>query len=456
MPENEMRIAFDSFAEVMPLSKLKRSKHQRNKHPKEQIERLAKIMVAHGVRHPIHISKLSGQVCFGHGRWEAAKLNGWDKYPVVYQDFKDEDEEYSCVQSDNAIAHWAELDLSSINNDLGNLGPDFDIDLLGIKGFVLEPAEKFEAQCDEDEVPEVKDTRCKLGDVWQLGRHRLVCGDSTAITDVEKLMAGEKADITFTSPPYNAGRFGYDEGKDKYKGTGDDKSQDEYFDFLVAFTNVCLSFSQYVFFNNQFLSGNRHALGRFFGHYSELIKDVFPWIKNTAPPNVNPGVFTNRFEFILCLENGCAKKGFPVKWQGKYHNVIEGSTAAKENVTEGAHSATMPSYVPEWFLERLEFVESVFDPFGGSGTTLIACEKTNRRCFMMELDPKYCDVILARWEKYTGQVAERLNGKDGKEEGAGKAKNTAGRKTGKKSSRHSLHDGGNGQRARVQRRHARA
>ena len=138
---SNMRIAFDSYAEILPLKKLIKSKHQRNKHPKDQLERLAKIMQAHGVRHPIHISKLSGRVCFGHGRWEAAKLNGWKEYPVVYQDFKDDDEEYACVQSDNAIAHWAELDLSSINNDLGNLGPDFDIDLLGIKDFVLDMSE---------------------------------------------------------------------------------------------------------------------------------------------------------------------------------------------------------------------------------------------------------------------------------------------------------------------------
>ena len=235
-----------------------------------------------------------------------------------------------------------------------------------------------------------------------------MCGDSTSINDVEKLMDGEKTDITFTSPPYNAGRFGYDGGKDKYKGTGDDRSHDDYFDFLISFTDIALTVSTYVFFNNQFLSGNRHALARFFGHYAELVKDVFPWIKNTAPPNINPGVFTNRFEFFLCLETGCKKKDFPVKWQGKFHNVIEGETAARENVTEGTHSATMPTYVPKWFLDRLDFVGSIYDPFGGSGTTLIACEKTNRKCFMMELDPHYIDVIIMRWEMTTGQKAELL------------------------------------------------
>lgn len=138
----KMRVTFKTFDEMLPLSKLKKSKHQRNKHPQDQIIRLAKIMEAHGVRHPIHISRLSGQVCFGHGRWEAAKLNGYTSFPCVYQDFKDDDEEYACVQSDNAIASWAELDLMGINVDIISLGPEFDIDLLGIENFVLDMSDK--------------------------------------------------------------------------------------------------------------------------------------------------------------------------------------------------------------------------------------------------------------------------------------------------------------------------
>jgi DNA modification methylase len=382
----------------------------RNDHPKEQIERLAKVLEYQGWRYPIKISKRSGYITSGHGRLEAAKLNGWTEVPVNYQDYESDEQEYADLVADNAIASWAELNLAGINADLTDLGPDFDINLLGIKDFVIEPAEKIAPGCDEDEVPDVQEVpKTRPGDVFILGNHRLMCGDSTDIVAVEKLMNGEKADITFTSPPYNAGCFGYDGGKDKYKGKSDNKDQSEYFDFLVGFTNIALEVSSYVFFNNQFLYGNRHALAKFFGHYSDYVKDVFPWIKNTAPPNVNPGFFTNRFEFFLCLEKDCSKKGFPVDWQGKYHNVIEGHTAAKDNITEGTHSATMPIYVPEWFLERLQFVKSVYEPFGGSGTTLIACEKTNRRCFMMELDPHYCDVIVARWEKYTGNKAELIS-----------------------------------------------
>ncbi len=232
-------------------------------------------------------------------------------------------------------------------------------------------------------------------------KHKLLCGDSTDKADVDRLMGGAKADVTFTSPPYNAGSFGYDEGKSKYKEKGgDSKKQEDYLAFLISFTDIALYHSKMLFFNNQFLSGNGHALASFIGHFSHLLKEVFPWIKSTAPPNVNKGVFTNRFEFILCLENDNHKRGFDCDWQGKYHNVIEGHTAAKENVTEGTHSATMPIYVPEWFIERLDFIKSIYDPFCGSGTTLIACEKTNRQCYGMEISEHYCSVIIKRYKEF--------------------------------------------------------
>jgi DNA modification methylase len=441
MPDNEMRIAFDSYAELLPLKKLVKSKHQRNKHPKDQIERLAKIMLAHGVRHPIHISKLSGQVCFGHGRWEAAKLNGWDKYPVVYQDFKDEDEEYACVQSDNAIAHWAELDLSSINNDLGNLGPDFDIDLLGIKDFVLEPAEKFEAQCDEDEVPAQVDTRCKLGDVWQLGRHRLVCGDSTDVCAVDLLMAGEKADMVFTDPPYgmNAvskdGTLGGGKGEHKkvYRPIIGDSGE-----FDAGFL-LTVEAEQYVIWGGNFLA-----------HKFPRGTHWIVWDKRGAEMKGGSEAGTQSDCELAWtnLDRNSVKKYVHV-WAGWFR-----AGNKKDELTTKVHPTQKPvGLCVDIFNDYLKDEQTVLDLFGGSGSTLIACEKTNRRCFMMELDPHYCDVILARWEKYTGQAAERLD--EGKEESR---QAEAGHKsrTGKKPSRNSVHDVRNGKRAKVQRRHARA
>jgi hypothetical protein len=127
---------------LLPPAALKPHPKNRNKHPEKQIERLAEILKYQGWRYPIKVSNRSGFVTSGHGRIEAARANGWDKVPVNYQDYESEEQEYADVQADNAIASWADLDLSGINIDVVDLGPDFNIDLLGIENFTLEPADK--------------------------------------------------------------------------------------------------------------------------------------------------------------------------------------------------------------------------------------------------------------------------------------------------------------------------
>lgn len=144
-----------SHSEMLPIAELKKKFHpkNRNKHPDEQLERLAKILEYQGARYPAKISKYSGFITSGHGRILAAELAGWDVYPVDYQEYDSEEQEYADLQADNAIASWSELDLSSINADLGDLGPDFDLEMLGIKDFKLDlpPIEKVgEKEVDEN------------------------------------------------------------------------------------------------------------------------------------------------------------------------------------------------------------------------------------------------------------------------------------------------------------------
>lgn len=130
------------YDELVDPKSLKDNPKNRNKHGSDQIERLAKLYEYHGVRHPIIVSQRSGFIVAGHGRKLAAIRAGVDQMPVVYQNFDSDEAEYAFIQSDNAIALWSELDLSGINSDLPDLGPDFDLDVLGIKDFVLEPADK--------------------------------------------------------------------------------------------------------------------------------------------------------------------------------------------------------------------------------------------------------------------------------------------------------------------------
>lgn len=381
------------FKEMKPIAELKAHPKNRNKHPDEQIARLADIIKYQGWRHPVIVSTLSGFIVAGHGRMAAAKKLGLKEVPVDYQEFESEEQEYAFLQSDNAIALWAELDLSGINADLGDLGPDFDIDLLGIKNFTLEPADKLEPQCDEDEVPEVVEPKTKLGDIYQLGRHRLMCGDSTSIDAVEKLMDGEKADMVFTDPPYGV----------SYQSNMRTKSQK--FDviendetFLSEWVNVLPIVSQgWVFvWTTWKVIEEWIQITKPIGQMTNLIV----WDKGGGGIGDLSKTFSTDHEMALVFNRGAEITG---KRLGSVWSI------GKDKAIEYVHPTQKPVALGEMAMANCTKPgDGVLDLFGGSGSTLIACEKTGRNAYLMELDPKYCDVIVARWEKYTGQQAELL------------------------------------------------
>jgi glycosidase len=177
---------------IVPISSLNLHPKNRNKHPVEQIKRLAEILKYQGWRYPVKVSLRSGFVTAGHGRIAAAHMNGWTDVPVNYQEYESEDQEYADLVADNAIASWAELDLSGINIDIVDFGPDFNIDLLGIDGFTVDVAEHGS---DEDAVPEPpKVAKTKRGELWVLGEHRLLIDDCTVKENVERLMAYYECD----------------------------------------------------------------------------------------------------------------------------------------------------------------------------------------------------------------------------------------------------------------------
>lgn len=378
------------YDELVPLADLTSHPKNRNAHPEDQVERLAKILAFQGWRYPVKVSKRSGFVTSGHGRIEAARLNGWGEVPVNFQDYESEEQEYADLQADNSIASWAELDLSGINADIGDLGPDFDIDLLGIKDFVVEPIDKLDPQCDEDEVPEHVEPKSKLGDVYRLGAHRLMCGDSTSIDAVEKLMAGEKADMVFTDPPYG---MSYQSNMRTKSDRFDVIENDE--TFLTEWVNVLPLVSQgWVFV---------WTTWKVIKKWIEITEGIGPmtnlivWDKGGGGIGDLSKTFSTDHELALVFNRGAEITG---KRLGSVWGV------GKDRSIEYVHPTQKPVELGQMALENCTRVGSaVIDLFGGSGSTLIACEKTNRRCFMMELDPHYCDVIVARWEKYTGKRA---------------------------------------------------
>ena len=363
----------------MPIEGLLEHPKNPNKHTKEQIKRLAKILEYQGWTYPINVSNLSGFINTGHGRLAAAKLNGWTEVPVNFIDFESDEQELANLISDNAIAEWAELDLGQINLMLPEIGP-IDIELLGIKDFEIEVADKYEAGCDEDEVPENVDTRAKPGDVWKLGEHRLVCGDSTNVQHVELLMNGEKADMVYTDPPYLPSKTRY--GFDGFNGRKRESIKNcESDDQAIDCYNSIPSDVQELYVWGDYLSAQ---------HLNFEIKDCIVWVKNNF--GLGRGY---RCQHEVCFYSGKFNESDSDVWN-----------CPKDTGT--VHPTQKPVALCERAIKNSK-PKSVLDLFGGSGSTLIACEKTNRKCYMMELDPHYCSVILDRWEKYSKKTAELLN-----------------------------------------------
>lgn len=377
---------------LIPIDEIRPREDNPNRHPEEQLQRLEKIIKYQGFRSPLIVSNQSGFLVSGHGRLDVAKRLGFKELPVIFQDFENEDAEYAHVVAENSIASWSELDLSLINLEIPNLGPDFDIEMLGLKDFKIDPVEKLEPGSDEDHVPEHVDPKTILGDIYQLGNHRLMCGDSTSIDAVEKLMAGEKADMVFTDPPYGieavngdgpVGSVGIANAAPagKYRKIEGDDS----IDAAVDSFNLCTSLLP-------------ESIKIFFGanYYCHALPPGFGWLVWDKQREGN----TFSGAELAFVSKGARVDVFRHQW----HGMIKGSERGEKRV----HPTQKPIALAEWCFENYGQPKSVLDLFGGSGSTLIACEKTNRNCFMMELDPKYCDVILARWEKYTGKKAELL------------------------------------------------
>lgn len=411
------------YTELLPVNQLKPHPKNRNQHPTEQLARLAKLISFHGFRHPVIVSKLSGFIVAGHGRWEAAKIIGLKEVPVDYQDFDDEAAEYAFLVSDNAIAAWAELDLSGINADIGDLGPDFDIDLLGIENFVVEPADKLDPQCDEDDVPEAPvDPKTRLGDVYQLGRHRLMCGDSTSIDAVERLMDGEKAGMVLTDPPY--GMFldaDFSSLKGSLKAIGKKSgSQGNKYENVIG---------DHEDFSPELI----HTIFAAFGACKEVFLFGADYYAEHLP-NKNDGswlVWDKRKE----SQAEAIGAEFELCWSKQKHKrrVLrhDWSGFLSSKNTQDARNRVHPTQKPVTLFEDMiqqwgNEGDNVVDLYGGSGSTLIACEKTGRQCFMMELDPAYVSVIIERWRKFTGKEAYLLN-EDGSQTAWTDVKNQEGR-----------------------------
>jgi len=378
-------------------------------HSDAQVAQIAASIKEFGFLNPIIVDGDNGIIA-GHGRVLAAQKLGLQELPVIEASHLSDAQRRAYIIADNKLAMNAEWDDEMLRVELDALGVDgFDLELTGFsldEIASLQVEEVPEGLTDEDAVPEAPEEPVTVeGDVWVLGNHRLHCGDSTSIDAVEKLMDGQKADMVFTDPPYGmtygggrAGKIGSNDGTVKKHGVikGDDLRGGDLIemirDAVGSAISVCKSgAAKYVCFPWRTYSEFEAALEQI----GMTISACIVWDKKSI--GLGNSNYRPQHEFIFYSKGD--------SWHGD---------KAQSDVWYNSRGATgeyvHPTQKPVELVEKAISNSSkgqdvVIDVFGGSGSTLIACEKTNRHCRMMELDPKYCDVIISRWQQYTGKEA---------------------------------------------------
>ncbi len=378
-------------------------------HKQFQVDQIINSIKEFGFTNPILISQENGIIA-GHGRLMAAKRLKLDKVPVIRLDYLTPDQQRAYIIADNKIAENAEWDLPLLAQEIQDLdGLDFDISLLGFSDIDLDKLMNTEIEPEEEEPEEdltgnAIDHVTKLGDIWLLGKHRLICGDSSDIETYNKLTKGAKFDMLLTDPPYGVNyeekrepmnkRAGNRKGGVKHKEIANDNIQD----YRVFFANF-LSLIEFNDYNTVycFLSGlELHNLRLAFDDAKINWGDYLIWLKNQAV--INRKDYNAQHEFIV----------YGWKDRHKFYGPTNSKTVLEFSKPQKAdlHSTMKPIDLLEELLSHGSKRNAlVYEPFAGSGSTLIACENKGRQCYAIEIEPKYCDVIVTRWQKLTGQQA---------------------------------------------------
>lgn len=396
-----MKIQQVSVEKLIPFARNSRT------HSDKQVAEIAASIKEFGWTNPILVDGDKGIIA-GHGRLLAARKLNMDTVPVIELAHLTETQKRAYVIADNKLALNADWDDQLLTIELNDLLADgFALELLGFDkdelAKLLEP-EQIEGLTDEDAVPEVPDKPVtKLGDVWILGNHRLMCGDSTSIDAVEKLMNGQKADMVFTDPPYNVASESKGIAANVSKAHKDlmnsewDKNFDINAPLNCLFTVMAKDCAVYICTSHHLAPDIWSWMKQWSNHYGFCV-----WSKPDPMPSLMKRHWTWDTELIPYATRG--KHIFNA--DAGQHNPSTWRINKQQGKEKTGHPTQKPVAVPQHAIEKSSRNNQIIiDLFGGSGSTLIACEKTNRHARLMELDPKYCDVIVKRWQDFTGKVA---------------------------------------------------
>jgi DNA modification methylase len=374
--------------ERIKLAELRHDDQNARTHDQANLKAIAGSLEQFGQRKPIVITQ-DNKVVAGNGTLTAAKLIGWTEIDCVRvpADWTaDQIKAYALADNRTAeLAQWDEQVMAAQLLDLQEAG--FDIEAIGFE--LIEPPID-PATIEEDEIPEDAPARSELGNIWQLGNHQLLCADSTDSSIVAKFMSNEKADMIFTDPPYGV----------NYQGINNDNPEGLEILLRQVFDNYAkhakAGASIYVFHSDR-NADIFHKVFREKFHFSSMII----WFKNSL--TLSQTDYQSQHEPCLYgWEKSASHKFFGDRKQISVWQI------AKERVQ--GHTTPKPiGVVTKALVNSSKPKDLVIDFFAGSGSTLIACEKNNRRAKVIELDPKYCDVIIQRWENLTGKKAELVN-----------------------------------------------
>ncbi len=396
-------------------------------HSKKHLRQIADSIEEFGFTNPIIIDS-NNAILAGHGRVEAAIKMGLETVPCLRQDQMTEEQKRAYVLADNKLALNAGWDEDLLAKELGalyELDLNFDVEITGFSipeidnlidgASVEEPGDPADDRMPEDDVP----SRCRAGDLWQLGPHRLICGDSLDPQTIECLMDGDKARMVFTDPPYNVPIDGHvgNSGKIKHREfamASGEMSQKEFIGFLQkAFTNMA----------NNSVDGSIHYICMDWRHMPEMLdagnhvydefKNLIVWVKDNGGMG---SFYRSRHELIFTFKKGNAPhiNSFELGQHGRYRtNVWQYKGVNTMRVGRLEELALHPTVKPvQMIADAIKDVSGrgdiVLDLFSGSGSTLIAAHKTGRKAYICELDPIYCNRIIARWEEYAHDEAIHL------------------------------------------------
>ena len=362
-------------------------------HSDEQVMQVASSIKEFGFTNPILIDS-GGGIIAGHGRLMAAKKLGLNEVPCIRLGHLSEAQRKAYVIADNQLALNSGWDLDALKLEMDRLGElDFDIELLGFDDDFLASLmieEPGEGLTDEDAVPEPPETPTTVeGDVWVLGNHRLMCGDSTSIDAVDKLMDGKMADMVNTDPPYGVS---YQSNMRTKSDQFDVIANDDVFLDIAPVIAACSTGWVFVWTSWKVITTWIDMFEGFGYPTNQVI-----WSKGGGGIGDLKKTFSSDYETALVWHRGAELTG---KRIGSVWKVD------KDGASTYMHPTQKPVALPEEAIDKTTRQgDLVLDFFGGSGSTLIACEKTNRVSYNMELDPKYCDVIIKRWQEFTGKQA---------------------------------------------------